>query len=49
MGFKEFPKLLKDSNGGCTVYEYDSLKCRFCGSIKILDIINTITYAKCPH
>ena len=39
----------KDSNGGCTVYEYDSLKCRFCGSIKILDIINTITYAKCPH
>lgn len=39
----------KDGKGGCTVYEYDSLRCRFCGSIKLLDLISTVTYNPCPH
>lgn len=32
-----------------TVYEYDSVKCRFCNTIKLLDLISTVTYNPCPH
>ncbi len=39
----------KDGKGGCTVYEYDSVKCRFCNTIKLLDLISTVTYNPCPH
>lgn len=39
----------KNSNGGCTVTEFDAMKCSICGSILAGDIISTTTYTKCPH
>ena len=39
----------KNSNGECTITEYDSQICIFCVSVKIDDKISTTTYKKCPH
>ncbi len=39
----------KDTNGGCTITEYDALKCSLCGSVLVGDVTNVITYTKCIH
>ncbi len=38
-----------DGKGGCTVKKYESLKCIFCNTIKVGDLISTVTYDPCPH
>ena len=40
---------VKNSRGGCTVTEYDALKCSLCGSLLKGDETNVVTYQKCPH
>lgn len=42
-------KHVKNSRGGCTVTEYDALKCSLCGSLLKGDETNVVTYQKCPH
>ena len=37
------------SNGGCIVKTYTAKVCQKCGHLVIMDYVNTITYAKCPH
>ena len=39
----------KNSDGGCTVTDYDAVKCSLCGSVKVGDLVSTTTYVKCPH
>lgn len=39
----------KNNKGGCTITEYDAMKCSICGSVKYGDITNVITYQTCPH
>lgn len=40
---------IKNNSGGCTVYVYNGKICQKCGHLVVNDLINTITYAKCPH
>lgn len=37
------------SNGGCIVKTYTAKICTKCNHLVVLDYVNTITYAKCPH
>lgn len=37
------------SNGGCEVKRYTAKICQKCNHLVIMDYVNTITYAKCPH
>lgn len=39
----------KNSDGSCTVTNYDALKCSLCGSVLVNEVISTTTYTKCPH
>ena len=39
----------RNSNGGCEVKSYESVKCKYCNTIKVGDLISTTTYTKCPH
>ena len=39
----------KDANGGCTVTDYDALKCSLCGSVLVGEVTYVGTYVKCPH
>lgn len=39
----------KNSNGGCTLTEYEAQMCILCGTVKLGDKISTTTYVKCPH
>jgi len=39
----------RNSSGGCTVKDYESLKCSKCSYIKQGDLIATHTYQTCPH
>ena len=38
-----------DGKGGCVVKSYDSVKCKYCNTIKVGELISTTTYTKCPH
>lgn len=40
---------VKNSQGGCTVTEYEAQKCSMCGSVRKGDVTNVVTYQKCPH
>jgi len=40
---------IKNSSGGCTVKEYEALKCSKCGNVKQGDLIGTHSYPSCPH
>ena len=42
---KHYPK----SNGGCEVREYRAQMCNLCGYVIMGDLINTVTFAVCPH
>lgn len=44
-----YEKHTKNSNGGCTITEYEAQMCIFCASVKVGDKISTKTYEKCPH
>ena len=37
------------SNGSCIVKRYTAKICQKCNHLVIMDYVNTITYAKCPH
>lgn len=37
------------SNGGCEVKRYKAKICQKCNHLVIMDLVNTITYAKCIH
>ena len=37
------------SNGCCIVKRYTAKICKKCNHLVIMDYVNTITYAKCPH
>ena len=37
------------SNGGCVVKQYKAKRCKKCNDIVLVELINTITYAKCIH
>lgn len=39
----------RDNNGGCTIIEYEALRCSLCGYILKKEETNVITYKKCPH
>lgn len=39
----------KDGNGGCVVNTYNAFTCSYCGDVKVLGLINTVTYKFCPH
>ena len=38
-----------NNKGGCTVKTYTAKVCQKCGHLVIMDLVNTITYAKCIH
>ena len=38
-----------NNKGGCTVKTYTAKGCQKCGHLVIMDLVNTITYAKCIH
>lgn len=40
---------VKNSQGGCTVTEYEAKRCSMCGSVQKGDVTNVVTYQKCPH
>ena len=40
---------IPNSKGGCTVKVYNAKICLKCNHLVTTDLINTITYAKCPH
>ena len=39
----------KDGNGGCAVEVYSALKCTRCLDIKLGELLNIVTYMRCPH
>ena len=39
----------KNSDGGCTVRVYNAQRCVYCGSVFRGDLVNTVTFAVCPH
>lgn len=40
---------VKQTDGGCAVYVYESKRCSLCGEIEQIELINKITYMVCPH
>lgn len=44
-----YTKHVKNNRGGCTITYHEAKKCTKCGSVKIGDIINVVTYQKCVH
>ena len=42
-------KHTKNSDGSCTVKEYEAESCSICGDIKAGQLICTYIYPKCPH
>ena len=45
---KSIMGLIRESRG-CIVDLYEANRCSKCGDFNIGELINTITYAKCPH
>ena len=39
----------KDGNGGCVVRKFESVKCIYCNTIKVGNLISSTTYTTCPH
>ena len=45
----EYKKHIRNSTGGCKVIIYRAKRCSKCGSMQIIERLNSLNYEKCTH